>query len=445
MDLNDVIARYQARLNEHRRFLEAGDTERSDSQNTNDTPLLSPSANTNAAAMNERRVDVSLFTSPRDADERPRCLRPTKSECDEGRTWQKHKVGIHKTVSEGSSGVSSRREMVQRCLQKEAANDYDSDRLHSLLNNPRVSLPHGNSRDPFAEEDRLFDQQLKAAGRYYVTKSDAMYTRSQLWLENRERSLQQLYEERLRESLEACLFQPKCGSSTARSRSSGCGRAAVRVCEDPSVAAHTGRLREARRRRAEAERRLRGAGTWRNRPTVPKEFVLGRRVTAIPSLRRPFVGVVPLHDGSEEKEEGGRRACLPGPNASQQCEHSETKREKEEEEKEGGDNAGNVTADRPVEMRDATETDGGEGRLPGSVLSLEATIARLQEEVAKRDEMLRQQREELTLLKRELAAAREAVRNLSSPGVVVVDIDETESRGSHLSAGGGGETEQTSR
>ncbi|RNF25568.1 uncharacterized protein Tco025E_02248 [Trypanosoma conorhini] len=456
MDVDDVIARHRTRLEEHRRFLDgsaAASTKPPTSPAGGSPEALKTAAQPNAA---EAEAASPLPVRPSGAAPgevlSPLCVAavsPTrrKTGCaDGGRDKGPRRWGSAKAAGEegrlqwlrelspppGAAAVMPGRRKSQAVSRGAAAEAHGGATLRRASSGPAVALSgnHKNIHAWIAEEERFLNAQLWAAGRYYVTRPDAMYAKSQLWLEGRERSLQRLQQEFLRDSLGECSFQPHLATSRSLQRRPSSAHAASNLCEDPSVAAHLERMEEARQLRVEAERRLEGnrAGTWKNFVTVPKEFEFAKKVTVIPSLRKPLLNVVPLHldekagEGATSHTSGGCAGPAPAMVAAapQRAPHEGGGGKKEEAVSErpaavGGDapNAGEI---------------GGAAVMGGTAVSqlelvplLEATVARLTEELASREQQLQVQRGELALLSRELEVAKATVRRLSLRDVVQME------------------------
>ncbi|KEG08805.1 hypothetical protein DQ04_06421010 [Trypanosoma grayi] len=454
MDVDSVIARHRARLDEHRKYLDsstAGTGGFLTSPDANSSSLLqtttvhvadeSVSSPLPVKPINEARVPSSFSSPPvlttqkhdgesgnRDDLQRCRSADDTK---EEKRMQRRRELYINQTLALQAADAAYRKREAQQHRSSEgpAADDgksNDTNESRRACSGPVAFYGYTSTQERLDEESRFFGRQLKAAGRYYVSRPDAMYTKTKLWLEGRDRSLQQLKHERMLNTLNECSFNPRLSTPPSDPRRARSMRATSYFRDDPGVAAHLERLDEARQQRVEAERRLRGkeAGTWQNRLTVPKEFEFARRVTAIPSLRRPFVSAVPLHDdngvGDEEEgahennahagaQQGSERGAAPP---------AECQPEKAEDmpsirvpggvhEKDEGVATTTAAVDASVDDDAATPTTAA---MPPQ---LKVVVARLEEQLAEKDQMLQQQKGEIASLRRQLEVVRATVRRLS--------------------------------
>ncbi|PBJ68311.1 hypothetical protein BCY84_21722 [Trypanosoma cruzi cruzi] len=452
MDVDDVITRHRARLDEHRKFLHT-----SPASSTN--PPKSPDGINSSGILKTvtrfHAVGDNTF-SPLPAwpggeacfDVSPQpdinSLKPGREKKGRVKSEPRKKLLREPKTLMGSADVTPEKLRAQaasfsgraglrggRAL--EAAPRRASSGPVLMLSSDNKNNNNNRNRklhDWLAEEERFFDSQLKAVGRYYVKKPEAMYAKSQLWLESRERSLQRLQEESQRDVLGECSFQPNVAGSRSLTRRSSSTHAISSFCEDPSVAAHLERMEEARQLRVEAEGRVKGkkAGTWTNSITVPKEFEFAKRVAVIPSLRKPLANVVPLHDDDEVKEEG-TKPRTDGNCAGVACGDllvntkavaTQRKRHGGEEEEEEGRKR------EEAKVRDASVRSAKAVSQLKVVPLLEATIVQLKEELARKDEQLQAQKGELALLSRELEVAKATVRRLSLQDVVKVEEGEEE-------------------
>ncbi|RNF00037.1 hypothetical protein TraAM80_07855 [Trypanosoma rangeli] len=460
MDVEDVISRHRARLEEYRKFLdtsEASSTQPPKSPNGGGSDALRTATPLNAV---EGEAFSPLPVRPGSEARGGVLLSPCitsispvlkKTGCVDGGRDRK----LQRGESANNAGEERRlqwpRELntfpgsadpmpegwkAQTGSRGGVAETHSGAALCRAFSGPAVALSgkHRNIHDWLTEEERFFNAQVKAAGRYYVTRPDAMYAKSQLWLEGRERSLQQLQQEFLRDSLEECSFQPQVATLRSLPRWRSSTHADSDLCEDPSVVAHLERMEEARQLRAKAERRLKGsnAGTWTNSVTVPRQFEFAKKVAVIPSLRKPLLNVIPLYHDKKSKEgeashtdsncagavcESHAPATMVAPS---QREPRDGGRDKEEEEEEAvtavggstpnvGENGGaTVTGDTAVSQLEL-------------VSLLEATVAHLKEELANKEQLLQTQRRELALLSRELEVAKATVRRLSLQDVVKIE------------------------
>ncbi|PWV04677.1 hypothetical protein C3747_146g28 [Trypanosoma cruzi] len=454
MDVDDVIARHRARLDEHRKFLHtspAGSTKPPKSPDgINSSGILKTVTRFHAVGDNtfsplpawpgseasfdvSPQPDINSLKPGRDKKGRVKSG-PGKKLLHEPKTLMGSADVTPEKLKAQAASFSGRAELRGgRAL--EAAPRRASSGPVLLLSSDNNNNNNNNNRnrklqDWLAEEERFFDSQLKAVGRYYVTKPEAMYAKSQLWLESRERSLQRLQEESQRDVLGECSFQPNVAGSRSLTRRSSSNHAISSFCEDPSVAAHLERMEEARQLRVEAEKRVKGkkAGTWTNSITVPREFEFAKKVAVIPSLRKPLVNVVPLHDDDEVKEEGARPRT-DGNCAGAACGDLlvDTKTVATQRKRHGGE-------EEEEEGRKKEEAKVWDASLRGAkavsqlkvVPLLEATIVQLKEELARKDEQLQAQKGELALLSRELEVAKATVRRLSLQDVVKVEEGEEE-------------------
>ncbi|EKF38644.1 hypothetical protein MOQ_001147 [Trypanosoma cruzi marinkellei] len=438
MDVDDVIARHRARLDEHRKFLHtspAGSTKPPKSPDEiNSGGILKTATRFHAVGDNTFSPLPAWPGSEAYFDASPQpdinSLKPGRDKKGCMKSGPGKKLLHEPKRFMGSADVTPENSKALEAAPRRASSGPVL-LLGSDNNNNNKNKRNKKLHDWLAEEERFFEAQLKSVGRYYVTKPEAVYAKSQLWLESRERSLQRLQEESQRDILGECSFQPNVGGSRSVTRRSSSTHATSNLFEDPSVAAHLERMEEARQLRVEAERRAKGkkAGTWKNSITVPKEFEFAKKVAVIPSLRKPLVHVVPLHDDDEVKEEGARTRT-DGNCADVACgdllaatktvaslrkshggeEEKEAEGRKKEEAK--GQYA-SVRSDRAVSQLEV-------------VPLLEATIVQLKEELARKEEQLQVQRGELALLSRELEVAKATVRRLSLQDVVKMEEGEEE-------------------
>ncbi|ESL11185.1 hypothetical protein TRSC58_01074 [Trypanosoma rangeli SC58] len=460
MDVEDVIFRHRARLEEYRRFLDTGaasSTKPPKSPNGGGSDVLRTATPVNAVegeALSPLPVRPGseacggVLLLPCVASVSP--VRKKTGRVDGGRDRKLQRGESAKNTGE-ERRLQWARELntfpesadpmpegwkAQTGSRGGVTETHSGAALRRAFSGPAVALSgkHRSIHDWLTEEERFFDAQLKAASRYYMTRPDAMYARSQLWLEGRERSLQQLQQEFLRDNLEECSFQPRVATLRSLPRWSGSTHADSDLCEDPSVVAHLERMEEARQLRAKAERRLKGnnAGTWTNSVTVPREFEFAKKVAVIPSLRKPVLNVIPLHHDQKAKEGEASHTdsncagavCESHPPATMvtppQREPRDGERDKEEEEEEAATAVGGGAPNVRENGGAAVTGDTAVSQLE-LVSLLEATVAHLKEELANKEQQLQAQRGELALLSRELEVAKATVRRLSLQDVVKME------------------------
>jgi hypothetical protein len=185
------------------------------------------------------------------------------------------------------------------------------------------SLPAGTPRDYHHQDGGTPTGSSRRMGGYSTGRSGTkLYERGQRWMQERQASLERRRDEARHQELEGCSFTPSATAAISASGSSGGGAAlrlssgsadrefyprslspasraarvtqqpAAPVLTEPSVQLHVRRQLDARADRDAAQRRLTVDTTnFDPRPTVPREFALGRDrhgVLTSAALRRPF-------------------------------------------------------------------------------------------------------------------------------------------------------------
>lgn len=175
---------------------------------------------------------------------------------------------------------------------------------------PNSSGGRQHNRSTKDKEDAFLDQLFAMQGRYYTSEPpDAMYIKSQLWVQKTRLSVEAARREREAEGLAECTFTPLVDPSPLR-RGTTAESFVASERADEAVAQHLARLQAARRQKKEKEERLmRSAASCRHSVhelTVPHAPNLGAPVAeSLPSLRKPCVP--PLHRSRSAGPGGGQR------------------------------------------------------------------------------------------------------------------------------------------
>ncbi|ORC88082.1 uncharacterized protein TM35_000181390 [Trypanosoma theileri] len=462
MSVDDVIARHRARLDEHRRFLDNNtlnevpslsaqvnpgvtvapdtDTNRSQPRSEIENTEFSPQPLKPQAKRESHIASSFFFASPvvsshqkrnvHNQEGMQRC-QSAKNITEEQRIQRRREVYLKQARTLQDTAFLNQKGLGEKKKHQEEGREEGeiSSDLYTgeeaiiggsdgqaeacrAASTPLSFFGYMGMQEQIAMEERRFEEQLRCAGRYYITRPDAMYIKSQRWLESRERLRRQLQREQTLKSLDGCSFHPNLKSPPHKTadphkRGNACPSrpSACALRDEAGVAAHLERLREARRRRAAAGWRLSGrvAGTWTNRLTVPVAFTFGRRRAAIPALRRPYTAAAtPLTTEDTQEEEKERNS---GGDAAEKVKANAAEEEEEEE----------VVKVEVVDMNAATVHARRRATLAVErvVSRLEKTIALLKDEMAEKDRMLLQQKSEILLLRRDLEVAKTTVRRLS--------------------------------
>ena len=282
MSIADVIEKHRKRLSLHRQFLAGG--EKQGDEPGNDALAASPPS---AAT---RRVLVT-YQSPNDGDaSNPRQAR-------------------------SSSGSDP-------CRRNEALQDRQRNTTHER------QLQFGGSEERFTDpEDFLIDARLSTLGKYFTKdQPDQMYKRGLGWLQTKQRRVEETTEEIQKQRLAECTFVPNRAAGGERSKTPTLGgqhqhSAGRRSSGGISATAELDerhfleRQEEARKQRAEAAKKARGAdGTaWKPKTTVPIAFDFSKKMVQIPALRKPVLLRQSLQgeDASPPKESTAGRSVQP--------------------------------------------------------------------------------------------------------------------------------------
>lgn len=320
MEVDSLIERHRQRLVEHRKFLA--------STESTDDAEFEPQDTMNAETRHQEREKYITTTLAKALHASERNERTSS-------TATKRSAAASSNV-EGSPAVVFTSDFVDDdCSRPRGVSTSSAQRrgVHdSPGSNAAVFFGFAGQQEQSLVEDRLLQQHLNAAGRYYTNgPADAMYQRSVWWLQNKERHIKDQQEQIQSTSLSECTFQPnldavrplskpsttptRTGSAapTTQGAASVKGRASrsVSPADVASLSHHLLRQQHARHLRNEAQRRMAGPdiSNWEPRRTTPKEFELGKRTVPIASLRQPVWGGMRGVHAEEEAEDSGERSA----------------------------------------------------------------------------------------------------------------------------------------